>query len=119
MFCYNSFMPKDAPKDTALCRRFCPYYKPGRNEELFCRGFLVVQGLLRKGKAISLERPERPASPGISELRVLRERVCGACGFREQDCDYSATDGAAPACGGFVLLSHLLGAGELGADDIE
>jgi hypothetical protein len=103
-------MPKP---DTTLCRNFCAYYRPGQNEDLMCQGFIVVHGLLRSGRRISLERPERSAAPARRSVESLRKRVCAVCSFRAADCDYIATDGAAAPCGGITLLSHLLGAGEL------
>jgi hypothetical protein len=107
-------MPKP---DTKLCRNFCAYYRPGKNEDLLCQGFLVVHRLLQSGRRFSLERPVRTAVPDRRSAEGLRKRVCAVCSFRAADCDYIATEGAAAPCGGIALLSHLLGAGELALEE--
>lgn len=112
-------MPRRGKIDTTLCENLCSYYKPGKNEELACQGYIVVQRLISKGKRFPLARPARVTSPGPEALKGLVEGVCLQCSFREQDCDYIATGGSAPSCGGFLLLSHLVGSGELTLDDIE
>lgn len=112
-------MQKRAKRDTTLCRSFCTYYKPDRNEDLACQGFVVVQRIIESGKALPQERPAETRSPDARSRRALETRVCGRCSFREQDCDYAATGGEAPACGGFQLLAHLLATGELTPDEIE
>lgn len=105
--------------DTTLCLNVCPYYKPGKNEELACQGYVVVQRLISGGKKISPERPVRVVLPGRDTIRGLQDRVCGKCPFRDHDCDYIASGGTAPSCGGLLLLSHLLGVGKLTLDEIE
>jgi len=104
--------------DTTLCRNFCQYYKPGKNEELTCRGFVVAHKILQKGRRLSLERPDTLSLPDAGTVEALRGSLCGACEFRAGDCDFILT-GAATPCGGFILLSHLLGTGELTLAEIE
>jgi hypothetical protein len=109
---------KRSKSDTTLCRNFCQYYKPGRNEELTCRGFVVVLRIMQKGRRLSLERPDTLSLPDAGTVEALRKSLCGACDFRAGDCDFILT-GAATPCGGFILLSHLLGTGELTLADID
>lgn len=104
--------------DVTLCRNFCRYYKPGKSEELSCRGLVVARRVLQKGKKISLERPETPCVPDARTVDALRKLLCGACDFRAGDCDFVLTGTATP-CGGYLLLSHLLGTGELTLEEIE
>jgi len=110
---------KRAKEDTTLCANFCQYYKPGRNEELACQGFVVVHSLITKGRKLSQEKPAIAAKPDARTLEGLKDRVCSACSFREADCDFVLSNGTAMPCGGFVLLSHLLGSGELKLEEIE
>ncbi|MBS1125162.1 MAG: Radical domain protein [Nitrospirae bacterium] len=110
---------KRAKKDTTLCINFCQYYKPGRNEDLECQGFVVVHGLIKKGRKLSQERPGISAKPDARTLEGLKGRVCTACAFREADCDFILSGGTAAPCGGFSLLAHLLGSRELKLDEIE
>lgn len=110
---------KKAKEDTVLCVNFCQYYKPGRNEDLACQGFVVVHGLIRKGRKLSQERPGIAAKPDAHTLEGLKDRVCSVCAFREADCDFILSGGTSAPCGGFALLSHLLGCRELNLEEIE
>ena len=111
-------MPSRGDADTTLCRTFCTYYKPGKTDDLACQGFMVVQGLIAGGRTLPAVAPGELAIPDKRAAAGLQERVCGACSFREQDCDYIATGGTAPSCGGFLVLKHLLGTGEITLKDI-
>jgi hypothetical protein len=112
-------MTRTTKSDTTVCRNYCAYYKPGKNEDMMCQGFVVVHGILRGGKQVSLSRPATFADPGAAAIEGLRKRVCSACSFRRADCDYVLTGGTAVPCGGFALLSHLLGSGEVTLTDID
>jgi len=107
------------PNLLELCVNHCTYYKPGKSEELQCQGFVAVQRIVTSGKALPLERPRRAASPDLQAREGLKTCVCGPCAFREADCDFILTGGTAPPCGGFALLSHLLGSGVLTLDEIK
>jgi hypothetical protein len=111
-------MQKKGKTDRTLCLNFCRYYKPGKNEDLLCQGIVIVHDIMRGGKKLQLERPVRAAVPNAATLEELKGRVCAVCAFRRSDCDYMLTGGTAPPCGGFVLLSHLLGTGELMLEEI-
>ncbi|MDA8098008.1 MAG: hypothetical protein M0042_00115 [Nitrospiraceae bacterium] len=105
-------------RDTTVCRNFCAYYKPGKNEDLACQGFIVVEHIVKKGSSLRREKSEPLSVPDPVVLQKLKDRVCIQCPFREQDCDFILSGGTAPACGGFTLLAHLLDAGELAIDEI-
>lgn len=106
----------DSSRD--VCRNFCLYYKPGKKEELSCRGLAVVQKILRSGKNISLKKPAsmKPIDPLIQSL--LEEHLCAVCPFYEDGCDFVLTKGKAASCGGFMLLAHLLSCGEIATSEI-
>ena len=113
-------MPRTkATSSETLCVNFCTYYKPGRNEELECQGSVAVRRLIDKGRALSQERPRTISVPDPRVLEELKGRVCSVCSFREAHWDYAASVGVAEPCGGFVLLSHLLGTGDLKVEEIE
>ncbi len=109
-------MKKNAALVQTLCLPYCHYYKPDRNEELLCRGAVVIQRLIDSGRNLSLEEKR---SQGLArEVReLIIKRVCGDCEFREQDCDF-AQDRKARPCGGFELISGLLAATVVTIEDI-
>ena len=102
-------MQKNEALIDVLCRPHCHYFKPGRNEELRCRGAQVVQRLIDSGWKPSLGG-KLPEDIDHATRERITLTVCSACEFREQDCDF-ARDRTAPPCGGIVLLSGLLKAG--------
>lgn len=108
-------MKKSPPLDQTLCLKFCAYYKPGKKEDLACRGFEVVERLLRSGKTIVF----RPSAqkPDLATAEFLVQKMCTTCDFHEKDCDFML-DRTAPPCGGFALLAQLLGSGSLMIEDI-
>jgi len=89
-----------------LCQNFCPFYKPAKNDELACMGFLVVERLIEKGKKITFNRSGKKLDPVTEE--TLRQNMCIACPFYENDCDYAQQKEGALPCGGLKLLGHLL-----------
>ena len=111
-------MKKKTSGAPPVCLNFCTYYKPGKNEDLQCQGFVVVQGLIKRGKQFSQHKPGIPAIPDAEAKEGLRQRVCLVCSFHAEDCDFILTNGNAPPCGGYLLLSHLLGSGDLLPDDL-
>lgn len=113
------YMVKTGVSDRTLCRNFCRYYKPDKDEALVCRGYTVVRGIIKRGTAISLDRQLGTALPGKEVIEGLKLAVCSRCDFREADCDYIATNGAAESCGGLLVLLHLLGDRALTIADIE
>lgn len=99
-----------------LCARFCSYYKPSKDEDLACMGYLAVERLVGAGRKIRFQKTGGPRTP--STEKTLISVVCGPCPFRKEDCDFIAKAGDAPPCGGFILLCQLLDAGALCVDDL-
>ena len=100
-----------------LCLQFCPYYKTSKNEELACKGFLVVEGLIKEGKEIPFIKSDKLLEADTE--KILGENLCGSCPFNESDCDYALQEEGASPCGGFLLLGRLLEAQVLTVDNIE
>jgi hypothetical protein len=100
-----------------LCLPYCCYYKPGKNEELRCRGAAVVERLMRAG--MRLPSDERSLKvPGRSTTELMQQLLCRTCDFRQHDCDF-AEDGESDPCGGFIFLSKLLASGAIAVEDFE
>jgi hypothetical protein len=106
---------KIALLDKTICLKFCAYYKPGKNEALACRGYTVVEQLMREGRAIGFQGSERTFDAATAEM--LSHKMCKTCDFHEHDCDFMLDRTASP-CGGFVLLAQLLGSGVITMRDI-
>jgi hypothetical protein len=102
-------MKKHTTLVQALCAPYCIYFKHNRNEELLCRGAVIVDRLIADRMFLpgSESEPEAPV-PGAQE--ILIRRVCAVCDFQPNDCDFSQDRSAQP-CGGFLLLRRLLEAG--------
>lgn len=98
-----------------LCLKFCSYFKPGKNEELACRGFLVVEQLSRSGKAGVFDNLNLEID--LSTADTIIQKICTNCDFFEQDCDFMQ-DRAAPPCGGMVVLTQLLKTSRVSLEDI-
>jgi len=99
-----------------VCRPFCVYYKPGKNEQLLCRGALVVERLRNAGRKLNAAQNSL-CVPSQETIEIAVRHLCGACGFREKDCDF-AQDRQAKPCGGFVILSGLLDSKTISAEDM-
>jgi hypothetical protein len=125
-----------------VCEKFCPYYKPAKDESLACLGYLVIEKLIGKGINISCEKRERPLDPAVSG-RLSRD-LCVKCPFYDNDCDFAMVyrsnregkpassilpkdgegqlleKGRIPSpCGGFTLLGYLLGENIIDIDGIK
>ena len=100
-----------------LCGNFCSYYKPSKDEELACRGFVVVKQLIERGKQVSFEESKRRSGPLTEE--GLRKVLCPACPFYEGDCDFILQEGYAMPCGGFIFLGLLIESGMICIDDVQ
>jgi hypothetical protein len=98
-----------------LCMPYCAYYKPGKNEELLCRGALVVNRVMLAGKAVVPAKPG--AQPDAGTIELIVNKLCMACDFHEHDCDFME-DRHSRACGGFVLLSQLVMSGQIAVDEL-
>jgi hypothetical protein len=109
-------MSKNKALIQMLCLPFCIYYKPGKNEEFLCRGALIVKRLIRSGTNLSAGH-ENLSEPGKDTIELAAGRLCSACDFYENDCDF-AKDRQARPCGGLTFISRLLDTRTISAEDI-
>ncbi len=109
-----------------LCAGYCSFYKPGKDEELCCRGFLLLEKLIEKGWSLPAGR--NGVSLSMKAEDDLFQTICHQCQFFEEDCDFACSKrqgGAADVvsesvspCGGFLCLGYCLGHGTVGVQDI-
>lgn len=100
----------------AVCMRLCSYYKPGRNEELACRGYLVLERLAERGFPIGRQKAEQERDKACEEL--LLQALCMACPFHDHDCDFMENKALVP-CGGFLMLAQMLAAKDISIGDVQ
>jgi hypothetical protein len=108
-------MKKNAIGNRTLCLNFCSYYKPGKNEELACRGYQVVERMIREGRSLDLTKADCSFDCLRAEAVVLR--MCVHCDFQKDGCDFMLDRQALP-CGGFILLAKLLESGAITIEDV-
>jgi len=106
-----------------LCKNYCHYYKPDKDEDIACLGFVIAERLMKKGFKLSFEKSAVRPDPATKE--TLTKNMCIHCPFYEDDCDFameyrSNEEGfsESPPCGGFIFLGHLLEKNIIGIDDI-
>jgi hypothetical protein len=106
-----------------LCKNYCHYYKPDKDEDLACKGFVIAERLMEKGLKLSFEKNAGRPDHAIEEM--LTKTMCIHCPFYEDDCDFAMECRnnekifpESPPCGGFVFLGHLLEKNIIGIDDI-
>ncbi len=100
-----------------LCRPYCSYYKQDKNEDLLCRGAVVVERLILSGRSLF---PAQETDRYLADATVrepIVHHLCGACDFRENDCSFAQDETSQP-CGGFILLCGLVGQGAITIEDI-
>ena len=107
-----------------ICKGYCQYYKPSRDEEIACMGFIIAERLAAWGLPISFPVISGPLSdkgetemPGEETTVLLKNQICTVCPFYEKDCDFirfhrhnapDARQVKAMPCGGFLFLGRLI-----------
>jgi len=115
---------KSGSLTSEICKGYCQYYKPSKDEEIACMGFIIAERLAEWGLPISFPVAPGPLSdkaeaemPGEETTALLRNQICTVCPFYEKDCDFirfhrhNAPDVQqvkAMPCGGFLFLGRLL-----------
>ena len=109
-------MEKEALKK-GLCSTLCPYYKPSKDEELACKGFLVIERLIRKGKKLPFKKSGRQFDSAVEESLV--RYLCSVCPFYDRDCDFFSKGEDSQPCGGFIALEYLIKERIVTVDDVK
>lgn len=125
---------KSGTLSKGLCETYCRYYKPSKEEDLACMGFIVTVRLVEQGfplfapeQLATVSEKRGPEMPCDETAEALRNKVCAVCLFQENDCDFmdfhrsgqSAGQQAVPwPCGGFIYLGLLLDRKSIDIEDI-
>ena len=108
---------KNPELNKKLCEKFCSYYKPSKDSELACMGFIVTERLIKSGRKIPFDKSEQVSD--IAARKKLIRNMCASCAFYESDCDFILKAGEALPCGGFILLALLIAKRIVAIDDIK
>lgn len=96
---------KEAEFTSLICKKFCSYYKPGKEKEL-CGGYFYLQKFVTSGELNSLIETFHLHNEMLSEVDL--SFICDKCDFREDGCDFIVNKSNVP-CGGYLIISRLLG----------
>ena len=77
---------KNPELNKKLCENFCSYYKPSKDSELACMGFIVTERLIKSGKEIPFDESGHVSD--IAARKKLIRNMCASCAFYESDCDF-------------------------------
>jgi hypothetical protein len=104
-----------------ICKNFCKFYKPEKDEALACRGFDLVLNLVGEEK-INEARILEITNFTLSDYPfdgLLKEHLCSKCDFVIDGCAFREGGGEKKIpCGGYLLLSQLLSKGLIKIKDI-
>jgi len=95
---------KEKAFTSLICKKFCHYYKPGKETEL-CGSYFYLQKSITPSELKSLVELLHLDT----EVLIRHEPVfiCNKCNFREDGCDFIINKSPIP-CGGYILISRLL-----------
>jgi hypothetical protein len=91
--------------ETLLCKKFCSFYKPGK-EETKCGSYEFLERNLTR-RELKHFSGRFSARCDLSEDKSIKDMVCARCGFLEEDCDFRKGMDS-PPCGGYTVVEHLL-----------
>lgn len=97
---------KDSPYSEIICKRFCRYYKEGK-EELQCGGYSFLKAHLTPAELASmLKASDKEATETAGKDPGLLESICRGCDFVVDGCDF-ADNRSGPPCGGYTIVRIL------------
>ena len=107
-----------------ICKNYCQFYKPSKEEDIACMGFIVAGRLVEWGIPAALTPVPGPHGegdetglPDEDTSEKLRNQMCPSCPFYDDDCDFisfhrhntpDARQVNAMPCGGFLFLGRLI-----------
>ncbi len=86
-----------------ICKKFCDYYKTGKESEL-CGGYFYLKKFVTPYELKSIIEVFH-LEKGTSNQKL--SFVCDMCDFREDGCDFFINKTKLP-CGGYLIISKLI-----------
>ena len=96
---------KDHNYTEVICKRFCKYYREGK-EELTCGTYNFLNNTLTLNELIS-ESSNILSVPDFSVDEEILKTVCEKCDFFKDGCDFRAGESVSP-CGGYTIIEWLI-----------
>ena len=103
-----------------VCAGYCAFYKPGKDEELACKGFLVLRDLKLPWDEIDMNGQVKVVHG--ETMDHLYGILCVQCPFFDDGCDFAAGRRGetresvrmdATPCGGFLFLGTCIDRGSI------
>ncbi len=129
VFAMMIFMSK--PKSVEnICRAYCSFYKPDKEDALVCRGITAAESLLGSERGL-LEfidpNDTSDITTGRSNALQLSDILCPSCDFQKDGCDFivwirahrNEWPSPSPPCGGFVFLCRMIEKSRIDFDRIK
>lgn len=95
---------KEDAYTSLICKKFCNYYKPGKEVEL-CGGYFYLQKFITSAELNELIKIFHLDRDVLTEAEPFF--LCDKCDFREDGCDFFVNKSDIP-CGGYILIRRLL-----------
>jgi radical SAM protein with 4Fe4S-binding SPASM domain len=113
--------PKHPTAEQLICKGHCAYYKPGPQKEEVCKGFAVLEELIKRRPQIATHFP--PKGRGVLKGRyatLLDRTLCRTCDFFVDGCDFTDPAYTRPAlpCGGYLAAELLMERADEAADTL-
>jgi len=112
---------KDPLAKKLICEGHCSYYRPGPDKESACKGFTVLEDIIKGHPEITSRFPAKQDSAFEDKYRnLLHHALCQCCDFLIDGCDFTDPEhtGHALPCGGYLGAGLLLEQGESIADQL-
>ncbi|MEJ5329653.1 MAG: radical SAM protein [Desulfobaccales bacterium] len=103
----------------SICRHYCAFYRPERDEAEKCLGWVVAAHLLQESSELAAALEGAAPKPGSEAMAAVAQALCQYCAFRQHGCDFARGEAGAPPCGGGLALAGLLVQGRLSAASLE
>jgi radical SAM protein with 4Fe4S-binding SPASM domain len=94
-----------------VCKRHCPYYKPGAKENMACQGVKALQGFMEGHPESIVDFPQDVNHPFKDRHHhILHQSLCEHCDFFIDGCDFTDPEhtGHPVPCGGYIAADLLL-----------
>jgi radical SAM protein with 4Fe4S-binding SPASM domain len=110
------------PKGVELvCKRHCPFYKPGTKEDMACQGLKALQSFIEAHPKSIAHFPSKKNNPFKDRYHhILHQTLCQHCDFFIDGCDFTDPEhtGHPLPCGGYIAVDLFLSGSSRAGDQL-